>query len=255
MWNDLDWCMDLHSQKAYWDRVAEEKRFQHPLRTDWLASHGTGPNILDCGCGYGRLLGELAERGYRCIVGTDFSERMLKRCIDMHPNRTFSFVQTDGHTFPFRDRCFDAVLLFTLLTCMPRDSEQLELMTEVSRVLRPGGLVYISDLLLNRDARNIDRYQQFANEFGTYGVFRLPEGVAVRHHSAEWIRSITANFTQLKYERFTVRTMNGNQSEAFQYLGRLSPRRVPCSRVGNEHNREWLVGYMESDIMGQLSTL
>jgi ubiquinone/menaquinone biosynthesis C-methylase UbiE len=223
--------MDLHSQKAYWDRVAAEKRFQHPLRTDWLASYVTGQNILDCGCGYGRLLSELADRGYRQIVGTDFSERMLKHCADMHPDRTFSLVQTDGHTLPFRDRCFDAVLLYTLLTCMPRDNEQRELLTEVSRVLAPGGLVYISDLLLNSDARNVDRYQQFEREFGTYGAFRLPEGVVVRHHSAEWIRSLTANFTQLKYERFTVTTMNGNQSEAFQYLGRLSQGNDPCGPV------------------------
>ena len=96
----------------------------------------------------------------------------------------------------------------------------------------PGGLVYISDLLLNSDARNVGRYQQFVREFGTYGAFRLPEGVVVRHHSAEWIRSLTANFTQLKYERFTVTTMNGNQSEAFQYLGRLSQGNDPCGPIG-----------------------
>jgi hypothetical protein len=82
-------------------------------------------------------------------------------------------------------------------------------------------VVYISDLLLNGDARNLQRYNQFAGEFGTYGIFRLPEGVVVRHHSEEWIRTLTEGFTALKFERFTVTTMNGNKSVAFQYLGRL----------------------------------
>ena len=57
--------------------------------------------------------------------------------------------------------------------------------------------------------------------FGDYGVFRLPEGVVVRHHSERWIQSMTEAFERLDYEPFTVMTMNGNSSAAFQYLGRL----------------------------------
>ena len=94
-------------------------------------------------------------------------------------------------------------------------------MREIRRVLRPGGVVYISDLLLNSDPRNLERYHQFATQFGTFGIFQLPEGVVVRHHSEEWIRILTEGFTALKYERFSVTTMNGNESLAFQYLGRL----------------------------------
>lgn len=179
---------------------------------------------MDCGCGYGRLLGELANSGHWNVVGTDFSAGMLKRCAAIHPGQTFQLVQTDGRTLPFRDSCFDAVLLFTLLTCIPRDSEQRELLAEVNRVLRPRGLIYISDLLLNSDARNIERYEQFAGEFGTYGIFMLREGVVVRHHSEEWFRSVTEGFTQVQYEKFIVTTMNGNQSAAFQFLGRLSKK-------------------------------
>jgi len=51
-------------------------------------------------------------------------------------------------TLPFRDHSFDGVLLFTVLTCMPMESEQRGLFAEVERILRPNGLVYISDLLL-----------------------------------------------------------------------------------------------------------
>jgi ubiquinone/menaquinone biosynthesis C-methylase UbiE len=212
--------MEVRSQKPYWDSVAGEKRFDHPLRLGWLASHFlTGQTILDCGCGYGRLLGELTQNGYRNIVGADFSDGMLRKCRQLSPGLTL--VQADAETLPFMDGSFDAVLLFAVLTSMPFKDQQRALFSGVQRILRRGGLIYISDLLLNTDRRNVDRYQRFAEQFGTYGIFELPEGVIVRHHTEEWIRSLTAAFDCLEYETFTARTMNGHSSAAFQYLGRL----------------------------------
>jgi ubiquinone/menaquinone biosynthesis C-methylase UbiE len=212
--------MGLSSQRQYWDRVASEKLFQHPLQLAWLDSHLAGCHILDCGCGYGRLLAKLAQCGYRA-VGMDFSESMLRQCNIRHPELNLRLVQNDGKTLPFRDHSFDAVLLFTLLTCMPMESEQRSLFAEVQRVLRPSGLVYVSDLLLNTDSRNVDRYKQFSEQFGAYGVFQLPEGLVVRHHTEEWIQFLTEAFDCLDYEPFTVTTMNRHTSAAFQYLGRL----------------------------------
>jgi hypothetical protein len=39
--------MEMRSQKDYWNGVASEKRFAHPLRFNWLASHfSVGHTIL-----------------------------------------------------------------------------------------------------------------------------------------------------------------------------------------------------------------
>jgi ubiquinone/menaquinone biosynthesis C-methylase UbiE len=209
----------MQSQRDYWDGVAGEKSFSHPLRPEWLEAHFTvGHSILDCGCGYGRVLEELTQKGYHHAVGADFSGGMLEQCRLLHPHLTV--VQTDGETLPFKDGSFDAVLLFAVLTSLPMDSQQHALFSEIERVLRPSGMVYISDLLLNTDARNLARYERFAGQFGAYGIFQLPEGVIVRHHSEEWIRALTAAFDGVEYEPFTVQTMNGHESAAFQYLGR-----------------------------------
>jgi len=209
-------------QKDYWDRVAPEKRFSHPLRLEWLLQHlSSQARILDHGCGYGRLIDQLSGAGYRNVVGMDFSEKMLTKCRSQFPNLTL--VRNDGRTLPFCDRAFDAVLLFAVLTCIPSDDDQRILLVEVMRVLRPGGILYISDLLINTDVRNVERYERHANGFGVYGVFELPEGVIVRHHREEWIEQLTRAFTRLAFERFSVTTMNGNASAAFQYLGRVSP--------------------------------
>ena len=112
------------------------------------------------------------------------------------------------------------MLLFAVLTCIPDSSDQRVLVTEVERVLRPGGLIYLSDLLVNDDLRNRERYQQYAENYSCYGVFELPEGVVVRHHEREWIEELTRAFHRVEYEPFSVTTMNGNTSAACQFMGR-----------------------------------
>ena len=208
------------SQIGYWDRVAAEKRFSHPLRADWLRQYLKNPlaRILDYGCGYGRTLAELSQAGYRRVVGTDFSGAMLARARREFPHS--NLIQNDGSVLPIRSGSIEAVLLFAVLTCIPVDREQRIVLAEVGRVLRPGGLLYISDLLVNDDLRNRERYDRYAEKYNCYGVFKLPEGVVVRHHRREWIEELTRRFHHLEYEPFMVTTMNGNQSSAFQYLAR-----------------------------------
>ncbi|MGH9928058.1 MAG: class I SAM-dependent methyltransferase [Pyrinomonadaceae bacterium] len=219
----------MSPQSNYWDRVAHEKRFSHPLRKNWLARYlDSQSRILDYGCGYGRSLTELSEAGYENVVGMDFSESMLTRCRVELP---FSkVIRNDGRGLPLKAGCFDAVLLFAVLTCIPDGDEQRHLIFEIEQALRPGGIIYLSDLLVNDDARNRERYQRFAEGYKCYGVFELPEGVAVRHHQVEWIDELTCSFQRLEYEPFKVTTMNGNVSAAFQYLGRKLKEAETCQQ-------------------------
>jgi SAM-dependent methyltransferase len=210
---------DVRLQMNYWDGVAQQKRFSHPLSLMWLERYlAPRSRILDYGCGYGRTLRELTRAGYQNVVGVDFSKAMLARCRKELPR--VSLIRNDGRMLPFEGDSLDAVLLFAALTCVPQNEAQRALMAELERVLRPGGIVYISDLLLNEDTRNRERYERYAQVYGVYGVFELPEGVVVRHHGREWIRELTSSFAELEYEPFSVSTMNGNTSAAFQYLGR-----------------------------------
>ena len=205
-------------QVSYWDRVANEKRFSHPLKLDSLRRYSKQQaRILDYGCGYGRILAELSQAGFQNLAGVDFSEAMLARARAVTPRP--ELVRNDGHSLPFKDDCFDAVLLLAVLTCIPDGDKQRSLLLELERVLRPGGLLYISDVLVNDDLRNRERYERDAEKYKCYGVFELPEGVVVRHHGKEWIKEITTSFQELEYEPFKVTTMNGNASAAFQYLG------------------------------------
>jgi SAM-dependent methyltransferase len=212
----------IPAQVPYWDSVAGEKRFFHPLRLAWLRRYiGPRARILDFGCGYGRTLAELLCAGHENVIGVDFSFTMLTCCRSQLPD--VRLIQNYGQTIPLQKHSVDLVLLFAVLTCIPGDEDQRALLREISRVLRPGGLLYISDLLLNHDLRNLARYDRYAGEYGTYGIFELPEGVVVRHHRKEWIEELTGSFNQLEFEPFEVTTMNSNRSAAFQYLGRTFP--------------------------------
>ena len=204
----------------FWDGVAGTGRFSHPIHIDWLTRYHVAAHarVLDLGCGYGRTLAELARAGYDNIIGLDFSPLMLVRCRSTLPD--VALVQACAQALPLRDHSVDLVLLLAVLTCLPRDDDQRTLLREILRVLCPGGLLYISDLLLNSDSRNLERYARYAAQNGTYGVFELLEGVLLRHHTMEWIEDLTAPFTRLEFHPFEAATMNGHTSAAFRFLAR-----------------------------------
>ena len=180
----------------------------------WISDEGC---ILDFGCGYGRVLGELYKEGYDKLIGLDFSPAMIAAARAQYPE--IAFEQIESLTIPLPDASVDGVLLFSVLTCIPTDEGQRELLREVNRVLNRGGLLYISDLWLQTDERNLDRYTRDEQKYGTYGVFDLPEGVTVRHHDPKWIETLTSDFTTVALDELEVVTMNGNPAKAFQWFG------------------------------------
>lgn len=102
---------------------------------------------------------------------------------------------------------------------MPTDNGQRALVKEIGRVLKPEGLLYVSDLWLQTDERNLKRYVRDQEKYGIYGVFDLTEGVTVRHHDPEWIQTLTSDFETVALDQINVVTMNGNPAKAFQWFG------------------------------------
>ncbi|MCX4751558.1 hypothetical protein OG455_39685 [Kitasatospora sp. NBC_01287] len=105
-----------------------------------------------------------------------------------------------------------------LLTCIPTDEGQRELIAELRRVLRPGGLLYLGDMCLQPDDRNHARYQRFAPEYGTYGVFETGDGAVCRHHAPEWLRELLTGFDLVATREVSTETMNGNGALVTQFL-------------------------------------
>lgn len=207
--------------QEYWNRVSADKEFTTPFQAEEFSKYVSPESlILDVGCGYGRTLNELYQNGYRNLMGIDFSRGMIERGKKEFPHLDLRVKETDRIDLP--DDSADAVILFAVLTCIRTNEEQEQLLSEIRRVLKPGGVLYVNDFLLNTDERNLSRYEKYKDTYGIYGVFELPEGAVCRHHEEEWIRQLLKDFSVLTYERLTFTTMNGHKSNGFYYIGRLS---------------------------------
>ncbi|CDG64451.1 MAG: hypothetical protein PWQ15_1353 [Methanobacterium sp.] len=213
--------MDSHQEK-YWDNVAEEKEFPTPFQLKEFKKHTTREmSILDIGCGYGRTLNKLHEEGYNNLTGVDFSRKMIERGLKLHPY--LNLLKNKGDNLPFPDKSFDAALLVGVLTSNIHNQKQENIISEITRVLKDNGILYISDFLLNSDERNMERYKRYENKYGIYGVFELPEGVVLRHHTLEHILKLTKDYNKLYLERTIFNTMNGHKSNGFYYIGQKNP--------------------------------
>jgi SAM-dependent methyltransferase len=208
---------DLNTQTAYWDGVAPTKTFTHPLHRPWLDDLSRRSAILDYGCGYGRTLETLAQDGFDHLSGVDTSAGMIARAQDLHPTMRFASLPTPP-ALDSPDTSIDVVILFAVLTCIPGDDAQRGLIAELSRVLKPGGLLYLSDYLLQEDPRSVDRYARDAQRHGTYGVFETSDGAVCRHHSADWFPTLLADFDLTDTRPITVATMNGHEATGIQIL-------------------------------------
>ena len=193
------------------------KTFTRPLDLKLLAQHiAPDATILDYGCGQGRLCGELQKAGYGKVVGVDFSEAMIQRAREALPGIEFAVLDASGLTLPAQS--VDCALLFAVLTCIPDDASQRAVVEQLERVLKPGGVVYLSDYLLQSDARSVERYQRNAAQGENFGVFVTDDGARVRHHSAEWLDALFAGFEKLDAWDVEVMTMNGHRSGGCQWV-------------------------------------
>jgi len=206
------------NQKKVWDELAYKKSFTTPLQMDLVKKYiQKDAVVLDVGCGYGRSLNELHLNGFTRLYGIDFSEKMIERAKSQYPFLNLEVQVNKNINFP--DNTFDAVLLFAVLTCIPQNTNQLHLIKEIKRVLKPGGIIYINDFLLNTDERNRKRYELFYKKYKLYGIFELAEGLILRHHSLEWTNKCIDVFSPLFFHTFTFPTMNGNHSNAYSFIG------------------------------------
>lgn len=209
----------MSTQKEYWNSVADAKEFTTPMQSAVFCRYvNRDAAILDVGCGYGRVLSELHALGFRNLCGIDFSEKLIARGKRQFPYLDLRVMENETIDFP--DASLDAVLLCAVLTCIVADRDQEALIAEIRRVLKPGGLLYVNDFLLNTDLRNRKRYAAWEQVYGTYGIFELPEGAVLRHHDRSHIRKLLSGFRELESEEVVYQTMNGHTSNGFYFAGR-----------------------------------
>lgn len=99
------------------------------------------PKLLDLGCGRGRHSITLAKRGYH-VTGVDLSEEAIKKASQIAADDNLKNIEFFiGDMRDPINRTFDAVLnLFTTFGYFLDDSENIDVLKNVNRMLKTGGL-------------------------------------------------------------------------------------------------------------------
>ncbi|MFO0755144.1 MAG: methyltransferase domain-containing protein [Byssovorax sp.] len=110
-----------------------------------------GQRILDVGCGLGGTVASLNEHLHDvALTGLNIDPRQLERCretVRARPGNTVTFREGDACQMPFDDASFDVVLA---VECAFHFPSRARFFAEVRRVLRPGGLLALSDFMPSR---------------------------------------------------------------------------------------------------------
>lgn len=107
--------------------------------------------VLDVACGNGRLLKMLSGKAKILASGIDISEDMIRVAAQEYPEMQFH-VSSACQT-PFEDNLFD---LITLCCAFHHFTEPKSFMTEVNRILKPGGKLLIAEPYLPIVLRQIE---------------------------------------------------------------------------------------------------
>lgn len=145
-----------------------------------------GDNVLDLGCGWGRVLKPVIDRR-ASGVGLDISEKMLKLSKKRLTRNGYSpvLLRGDGTTLPLKDNSFDMVYSLLVLQHLSKRNGK-EVFKEIHRVLKPDGVAYIR--LPGRFAPEnlLFSFLQFISIY----LFRLRDPIRMRFYRIGEIKKI-----------------------------------------------------------------
>lgn len=102
-----------------------------------------GREVLDVGCGVGHLTRLMAEQGAR-VVGLECNPAQLAKAESRPPVAGETYREGVAEKLPFADASRDLVVMSNSLHHVPVE-HQVRALAEAARVLRPGGLLHISE--------------------------------------------------------------------------------------------------------------
>ena len=206
--------------QQYWNDVGSKKVFEDPLYLDKLAPFlEPTDQIVEYGCGYGRMMRLLKAAGYENLVGFDFAPNMIARGLSENPDLDLKVLDEVG-VISCEEASVDAVVMSTVLCCMTEDRELVALMGEIERVLKSGGVLYLTDFLICEHPRYRERYAVGLERFGMQGIYTTNEDLTVRHFTAKAIIDLLDSFDIQWFEQFDFKTMNQNPARTFHCIAR-----------------------------------
>lgn len=181
-----------------WNKIAEQVNFN--LEMDWDKFQelvDVKAKVLDFGCGYGRIVDQLNQRGYSDVVGIDPSFAMIDRGRRMFPE--LSLLHSRGQDLPLDSHSFDAVIACAVFTSIPSSEERQAAAREIARVLKPGGLLHLSEFCASEERR-----------------FMSALGVLMRYSTPKVLQRLFEDFESVHNEVVCANTMGGRPEPSYR---------------------------------------
>lgn len=151
---------NLHA--GYWESPEDRTPFGEAQErlTEWLIAHthaSVPSRVLDVGCGCGTPTLALARKTGCAVVGVTLSKEQARvanqRAVAASLDKRVFFLRTNAMALPFKKESFDAAWALESIFHM----ERFRALSEMARMLRPGGRVLITDLVEKQALTNKER--------------------------------------------------------------------------------------------------
>lgn len=125
---------------------------------DNIETDSSSTRALDAGCGTGNVLRKLMEH-FDNVIGIDISEDMLEVARkETKDEGGYQLIQGKVSHLPFPKNHFDLVTAYSLFHHLPEFENPI---SEISRVLKPGGVFYLDHEPINREKIPVKFYIKF----------------------------------------------------------------------------------------------
>jgi len=171
----------LQDRESGTPRWSAQAKFTTPVPPAGLfRSLASTAAVLDVGCGNGRALAYLADRGFRDLIGIDLSGELVRQARTQVPIARLLVCRSEA--IALATASIDLALCMAVLSYSVADVEARRVVAELYRVVRPGKSLYLTDFAEDPDLRC--HYVANSNRLGCWGIVRTQYGI-VRHRTLD----------------------------------------------------------------------
>jgi SAM-dependent methyltransferase len=174
--------MVYRATKETYDKIAPKYASDHHNMSFWsvpmdiFSGYLVGAStVLDAGCGHGRDIKSLAEKGFR-VIGIDYSEAMLEQARKLLPSGDFR--QMDLRHLEFPDASFDAVWAAASIHHIKAE-DVASVIQDFRRILRPNGIFFVG--VREGKGTEMVEYVEGARRFFNYYDMDSLKALLTRH--------------------------------------------------------------------------
>jgi ubiquinone/menaquinone biosynthesis C-methylase UbiE len=196
--------------------------------------------IIDIGCGTGIISLLALEMGATKVTCGDISEYMLKLAEENFKGTNYdqnciSYCELDAESLPFEDNCFDAVITGMSFGLFP---DQEKAVSEMYRVLKPGGLISLGAHGPEHYWEAIDTTIRALNKRHVIG-YRFEFWPRTEKNIIEMMKN--AGFQDICTSRYIWRNLFNKPSDACDFFAAVSSNwwysKIPESKRHDEYQK------------------